>query len=697
MLTFLLAAALVVAKIHATHVSMDAKIRDDSNLSQFYQLLEGNQVANTTLSYRHVTVFAPTNRAFQKYSGNTKNLVLYHISNRPLKIEVLPPSISSELEGNPPLWITKTKDGTEVYINNAKILMEYSNFVSKLRSQNGDVMIQVLHIINEVLEPVYSTSVESPIYNPDALMFLNQSEHLNLGDHRVRTFRQRIIIEKKESIYKIEGRYTFFIPVDEGFKPVPRPQKIDSQVIDGHVIPGEVLFTAPTPEEIQYPTLAFSDNLKVTVSFSKKRNKVYVKSNTITGDTNHPTGAVLAEIVKANIPVRNGVVHLIQRPLMVIDSTIKDFLESFKEKEDGPVFKFYELIRDYGENIMNIMSMNANRPQYGSVDHGVTLFAPNNEALEQMSVKQILQDKRRIKEILELHFVREKLSLDMIKNRSISLKSSASGKQQLGLLRRRLVASAHVQVPYSKHSFGSWPEFLQVQTVAQKKKLYFNVAQGPNGEQIVTVEGGGVNATIVTDNIAATNGYVHIINRVLGVPYTTVLDKLRSDPMLNSTYFLGQRRGFNDQLNDTTKRFTYFAPRDFAWKNAGISFPSTTKKLFMPEYSYHTKQILERHLVIAEQAYTMAKLKEMSNDTLYLPAARDNLKLRVREQGENYQVQWDGKWVQIFRPDVECTNGIIHVIDTVFLKDSDVRVTGGASLATLAPHLIMILIAKWQL
>nr|XP_012225913.1 PREDICTED: fasciclin-1 isoform X5 [Linepithema humile] len=670
MLTFLLAAALVVAKIHATHVSMDAKIRDDSNLSQFYQLLEGNQVANTTLSYRHVTVFAPTNRAFQKYSGNTKNLVLYHISNRPLKIEVLPPSISSELEGNPPLWITKTKDGTEVYINNAKILMEYSNFVSKLRSQNGDVMIQVLHIINEVLEPVYSTSVESPIYNPDALMFLNQSEHLNLGDHRVRTFRQRIIIEKKESIYKIEGRYTFFIPVDEGFKPVPRPQKIDSQVIDGHVIPGEVLFTAPTPEEIQYPTLAFSDNLKVTVSFSKKRNKVYVKSNTITGDTNHPTGAVLAEIVKANIPVRNGVVHLIQRPLMVIDSTIKDFLESFKgiEKEDGPVFKFYELIRDYGENIMNIMSMNANRPQYGSVDHGVTLFAPNNEALEQMSVKQILQDKRRIKEILELHFVREKLSLDMIKNRSISLKSSASGKQQLG-----------------------------VQTVAQKKKLYFNVAQGPNGEQIVTVEGGGVNATIVTDNIAATNGYVHIINRVLGVPYTTVLDKLRSDPMLNSTYFLGQRRGFNDQLNDTTKRFTYFAPRDFAWKNAGISFPSTTKKLFMPEYSYHTKQILERHLVIAEQAYTMAKLKEMSNDTLYLPAARDNLKLRVREQGENYQVQWDGKWVQIFRPDVECTNGIIHVIDTVFLKDSDVRVTGGASLATLAPHLIMILIAKWQL
>lgn len=39
--------------------------------------------------------------------------------------------------------------------------------------------------------------------------------------------------------------------------------------------------------------------------------------------------------------------------------------------------------------------------------------------------------------------------------------------------------------------------------------------------------------------------------------------------------------------------------------------------------------------MISDQAYTMAKLKEMSNDTIYLTAARDHLKLRVREQGES--------------------------------------------------------------
>lgn len=648
LLAFLFAAALAVAKIHASQITMDAKIRDDSDLSQFYQLLEASQVANTTLTYRHVTVFAPTNRAFQKYNGSTKNLVLYHMSNRPLTIEELRDSISSELEGNPPLWITRRpgKYGVEVYINNAKILLEQSNFQSKLKV-NGDTMTQVLHIINEVLEPVRSNSAESPIYNPNAFQFLNQSENLNLGDHRVRTFRQRIIIEKKEPIFKAEGRFTYFIPVDEGFKPEPRPQKIDQLVIDGHVLPNEVLFTAPTPDKMSYPTLVFSDNLRVVVSFLKSQNKVYVQSDTIVGDANHQSGVVLAEIVKANIPVRNGVVHLIQRPLMVVDSTVKDFLESFKEKEDGPVYKFYETIRDFGDEIMS------------SINHltDVTLFAPSNDALEEPGVKQMLQDKNRMKEILKLHYVKERLTLEKIKDKSVS----------------------------------------QVPTAADKKKLYFNVVQGPRENQTVTVEGGGVNATIITPNIAATNGIIHIIDRLLGVPYTTVLDKLRTDPMLNSTYLLGQRHGFNDQLNDTTKRFTYFAPLDYAWKEAANNYPSTTKKLFMPEYSYHTKQILERHLVIADQAYTMAKLKEMNNDTISLPAARDILKLRVKEYGESYQMEWEGKKIRVIRPDVECTNGIIHVINAVLLKDSDVRVTGGASLATLAPHLIMILIAKWHL
>lgn len=76
-----------------------------------------------------------------------------------------------------------------------------------------------------------------------------------------------------------------------------------------------------------------------------------------------------------------------------------------------------------------------------------------------------------------------------------------------------------------------WLQLFQVQTAADRKKLYFNVIK--IGSNItLTVEGGGVNATVVEPNIAATNGFVHIIDRVLGVPYTSVKEKLQSDPML---------------------------------------------------------------------------------------------------------------------------------------------------------------------
>lgn len=54
---------------------------------------------------------------------------------------------------------------------------------------------------------------------------------------------------------------------------------------------------------------------------------MYVKSNTVVGDQKHTTGVVMAEIVMANIPVKNGVVHLIHRPLMVVDTTVAKFLE----------------------------------------------------------------------------------------------------------------------------------------------------------------------------------------------------------------------------------------------------------------------------------------------------------------------------------------------------------------------------------
>ena len=58
-----------------------------------------------------------------------------------------------------------------------------------------------------------------------------------------------------------------------------------------------------------------------------------VKSVTAKGSLDNPRGEhVVANIVKANIPVANGVIHLIDRPLVVIASPLWQYIQDEKSK-----------------------------------------------------------------------------------------------------------------------------------------------------------------------------------------------------------------------------------------------------------------------------------------------------------------------------------------------------------------------------
>ncbi|XP_063906711.1 fasciclin-1 isoform X3 [Zophobas morio] len=562
--------------------TIEEKIRNDPDLSEFLALMERAEIANVTLQYKQATIFAPINQAFQTYGKTVEDpisLVLYHMASVPKKINQLGSSytsVYSELTGNPPLWITHTTGSyhNDIYVNNARLLVSQSDVVTIHKDTN----LQILHKIDEVLVPTTGPKNLAKIYNPTAFEFLHFYESFIVNPHRLRTFRQKVEQTKKEDIFKTEGGHTFFIPVDEGFVKNERAALIDGKIIDGHVIPKKVLFTAPTKKDVPFETLANGDNnVRVVISFTQENrgpNNIinYVKSHTLLSDGHHQQGVVLSEIVQANIPVKNGVVHLIQRPLMVVDNNVRELLE------------------------------------------------------------------------------------------------------------------VHTQDPTTD--------------------LYFNVVtSGTN--RTVTVEGGGVNATVIQPDLAATNGVIHIIDRVLGVPYTTVYDKLLTDYSLNKTFRLGNQGGFNNQLTDTTKKFTYFVPRNEAWDEAGVDHPSAVKKLFMPQYHYHANNILERHLVISDEPYTMERIKQLTserNEDMYgprteisLPTVRGELSLYVEESNDHtYIIHWKGERIPVFRPNVACTNGVIHVIDAPFLQDGDVQVSKAAAL-DFAGHLMMVMAAKWLL
>ena len=51
-----------------------------------------------------------------------------------------------------------------------------------------------------------------------------------------------------------------------------------------------------------------------------------VRSSTVQGSRNHPRKNVKANIVRANIPVANGVVHLIDKPLIIVATPLWDYL-----------------------------------------------------------------------------------------------------------------------------------------------------------------------------------------------------------------------------------------------------------------------------------------------------------------------------------------------------------------------------------
>ncbi|CAG9559964.1 unnamed protein product [Danaus chrysippus] len=620
---------------------------------RFLALLERNVVANMSLQYRQMTLFAPTNQAFQRYTGEMDDsLVLFHISNLATTLTNLDYSISSELDGNPPLWITRRRDSMhdDIYVNNAKV-----DITRTYQATNRNGKQQVLHVIDQVLQPLLplgQSSVGTTVYNPNAYQFLEHSDLFDIGQHRLRSFRQKVNQIPKKDVFDADGRHTFFIPVDEGFKPTTRSDLIDGKVVDGHVIPHHVLFTQATPDGEEFKSMAFSDNVKVIISFTStpngKTDITYVKSNTVAGDAKHSRGVVLADIVRANIPVKNGVVHLIQRPLMVVDTTVVDFLKGI-EKEDGPLCKFYEVIMDLGEHNQFLNEL--------TLAKDITLFAPSNEAWNEPNVQNIIRNHQKLKDILNLHLVRERLPLDAIIHNNMN------------------------QLPGAIY---------QAPTALPRKYLYFNVINHQNNLTL-TVEGGGVNATVTQTNIAATNGFVHIIDRVLGIPYTTVFEKMKTDPMLNITYNMGKRQMFNQQLKEMEHRFTYFVPRDHAWLKFQIRHPTAYKALFREDFGYYTKQILERHVIRSERSYTVSDLKLLANEThpFVLPTTRDPLRLRVKESDKNYYVEWNGHWIHVFRPDVECTNGIIHVIDEPFVLESDIHVTGGVTRSAYTFSLII--------
>lgn len=53
------------------------------------------------------------------------------------------------------------------------------------------------------------------------------------------------------------------------------------------------------------------------------------------------------------------------------------------------------------------------------------------------------------------------------------------------------------------------------------------------------------------------------------------------------TYSLGKFQNFNERLDDISQNFTYFVPRDIAWRELNMNYPDLYNALMTrPDFAY---------------------------------------------------------------------------------------------------------------
>merc|ERR1712062_667305 len=122
-----------------------------------------------------------------------------------------------------------------------------------------------------------------------------------------------------------------------------------------------------------------------------------------------------------------------------------------------------------------------------------------------------------------------------------------------------------------------------------------------------------------------------------------------------------------------------------------------------PDYPFN---ILRRHLVVSDRAYTMEQLVERSLRSTKKTIQTESGELRFTVvsstefsaynewyvswgescRGQNFGQNCQPVKGRIVRPNIECTNGYIHIVDTVMLDDSPPWLTFGDSAVGEASH-----------
>lgn len=181
------------------------------------------------------------------------------------------------------------------------------------------------------------------------------------------------------------------------------------------------------------------------------------------------------------------------------------------------------------------------------------------------------------------------------------------------------------------------------------------------GDKVI-LNGGTTNngATVTTADIMATNGVIHIVDGVIGLP--TVVNHAIANPnfaTLVAALTFNPSSGFATVLSGTTNSpFTVFAPTNAAF----TSFLTETSYSGLPAIPANALETtLKYHVVTGANVQSTALTNGMMVDTFA------GQKFTIGLTGGAKITDASARVSTIIATDVQCSNGIVHAIDKVLL------------------------------
>jgi uncharacterized surface protein with fasciclin (FAS1) repeats len=196
----------------------------------------------------------------------------------------------------------------------------------------------------------------------------------------------------------------------------------------------------------------------------------------------------------------------------------------------------------------------------------------------------------------------------------------------------------------------------------------------PIGSDLVITDAVGRTSKIVSTDVRATNGVIHVIDKVIlprlpdedDRPTQNIVEIAESDPRFTILTQLLEATGLDAALSGAGP-FTVFAPTDEAFANLlGELGVGSLEELLAVEGIVDLVADLLRYHVVSCQV-----LRAQVPTGTPIPTLLEGYSFEVNRVGSNLVIT-DGqpRTSTIIQTNIRATNGVIHVIDTVILPES---------------------------